>query len=100
MNELPIYHQNGIALEGYDPVCYFKEYRPVKGLKEYSFEYEGLVWKFSNADNLNLFQEEPAKYVPQYGGYCAFGLSNGYKAKPKMDAFDIREGKLYLNFAK
>lgn len=94
------YHLSGVALEGYDPVAYFVKHQAVKGRPAISFVYQELTWYFSESRHLNLFKAEPEKYIPQYGGYCAFGASNGYKAKPKMDAFTIYNDKLYLNFAK
>lgn len=73
-------------------VSYFKDHGPSEGLDECFIEYKGLRWKFKSAKNLHFFQQGPTKYVSQYGGYWAFGLSNGYEVKPKMDA--------YLNFQK
>jgi len=60
---------DGIALKGYDPVAYFTLGRPVKGEKEFQHEWQGARWLFSSRDHLALFQENPEKYVPQYGGY-------------------------------
>lgn len=62
-------NENGIALKGYDPVAYFTEARPVKGVAEYHYEWNQARWLFSSEKHLTLFRENPAKYAPQYGGY-------------------------------
>ena len=94
-----VFHKDGVALRGYDVVAYFKDNMAIRGDKNYSFTWSGLKWYFSSADHLSLFEEFPDKFLPEYGGYCAFGAANGYKAKPKMSTFLIHRGKLYLNFA-
>ena len=86
------------AIQGYDPVAYFTQSKPVKGEKEFSFEHAGQYWYFASAENLELFKSNPEKYAPQFGGYCAYGMSRGYKAKTEPDAWTIVEGKLYLNY--
>jgi YHS domain-containing protein len=60
---------NGVALKGYDAVAYFTLGRPVKGKKEYQFEWENVKWLFSSSQHLALFQKNPERYAPQYGGY-------------------------------
>jgi YHS domain-containing protein len=86
------------AIQGYDPVAYFLEDRPVKGLREFSVMHSGVNWYFSSDKNQKVFKANPEKYLPQFGGYCAYGMSNGYKAKTEPDAFTIVDGKLYLNY--
>jgi YHS domain-containing protein len=88
------------AIRGYDPVAYFKEGKPVVGLKEYVFEWNGASWFFSSKENLELFQEKPEQYAPQYGGHCAYGTADGHKAPTQPDAWSIVNGKLYLNYNK
>ncbi len=88
------------AIKGYDTVAYFTENKPVKGSEEYSFEYKGATWLFSSADNLALFKQNPEKYEPQYGGYCAYAVSQNTTASIKPELFTIHEGKLYLNYSK
>ncbi len=95
-----IFHKNGVAIGGYDPVAYFKLNEAVKGRPQVSYSWEGVTWYFSSAAHMNLFIARPAAYIPQYGGFCAFGVSNGYKASTRPQAFSIIDGKLYLNFAK
>ncbi len=94
----PIFSTSEGAIEGYDPVAYFTEEQPVKGKDEYSFEYNGGVFKFASAENLALFTANPEKYAPQYGGYCAYAVSEGYTAKIDPDAWTIVDDKLYLNY--
>jgi YHS domain-containing protein len=86
------------AIQGYDPVAYFAAGKPMKGTKEFTVNYRGEVWYFSSAENLKAFQSSPEKYTPQFGGYCAYGMSRGYKAKTEPDAWTIVDGKLYLNY--
>lgn len=86
------------AIHGYDVVAYFTEGKPVKGKKEFTNTYAGESWYFSSAENLESFQTSPEKYLPQFGGYCAYGMSRGYKAKTEPDAWTIVNGKLYLNY--
>ena len=90
----------GAAIRGYDPVAYFTENKAVKGNKEFSYEYKGANWIFSSQENLDTFTLAPEKYAPQYGGYCAYAVSNGSTASSKPEFFTIHEGKLYLNFSK
>ena len=94
-----IFHRNGIALRGYDVVAYFILDRAVEGMQTLSFEWKDKQWWFSSEEHLELFRQNPQSYEPQYGGYCAFGVSNGYKASTKPAAFTIIDGKLYFNFA-
>ncbi|WP_229239393.1 YHS domain-containing (seleno)protein [Emticicia agri] len=86
------------AIRGYDAVAYFTESKPVKGKTEFSYEWNKATWYFSNAENLNTFKAAPEKYAPQFGGYCAYGLSEGHKAPTQPDAWTIVDNKLYLNY--
>ena len=86
------------AIKGYDPVAYFTENKPVKGSEDYSFEYKGAQWLFSSKENLEMFKNNPGKYEPQYGGYCAYAVSQNKTASIKPELFTIHEGKLYLNY--
>ena len=89
---------DGVALKGYDAVAYFTEGRPVMGTKEFQHEWQGARWQFSSGVNRDLFAADPGKYAPQYGGYCAFGVSEGHKAKVDPSVWKIVDGKLYLNY--
>ncbi len=88
--------KKGFAALGYDVVAYFAG-ESVKGSKEHTAEYEGVNYKFSSSENLETFEGDPAKYVPQYGGYCAYAVAkSGKKVNVDPATFEIREGKLYL----
>jgi YHS domain-containing protein len=88
----------GVAIKGYDPVAYFIDGKPVKGSDQYSFEWNGAKWRFSTDQNRKLFMEHPEKYAPQYGGFCAYGVSQGKKVGIDPKAWSISDGKLYLNY--
>jgi YHS domain-containing protein len=90
--------RNGAALSGHDPVAYFVEGKPVAGQVSLRLEHQGSTFLFSSAANRDAFTANPAKYAPQYGGYCAYGVSRGYKADIDPAAFTIVDGKLYLNY--
>lgn len=93
-----IYAKEGIAINGYDAVAYFTESKPVKGNDDFIVEWKNVKWLFASKENADLFKAAPEKYEPQYGGYCAYGCSRGYKAKTNPDAWTIDNGKLYLNY--
>ncbi len=90
--------KNNIAIQGYDPVAYFTENKATVGKKEINSKVEGATYYFSSKKNKALFDKNPANYMPQYGGYCAYGVSQGYKAPIKPESFTIFNGKLYLNY--
>lgn len=94
-----VYSGRGAAIRGYDPVAYFTERMPVRGSEEFTFDWNGATWRFKNAENRDLFAENPEMYAPQYGGYCAWAVSRGYTARIDPDAWSIYEGKLYLNYS-
>ena len=85
------------AIRGYDPVAYHTEGQPMRGAAEIVHEWNGAVWHFANAANRDRFAADPARYAPRYGGYCAYGTSNGYKVSTQPEAFAIVDGVLYLN---
>ena len=87
-----------LAVGGYNPVAYFEDGKPVKGTKEFSYSYEGATWLFASADNLEQFKADPDAYAPQYGGYCAWAVSQGYTAPGNPQHWSVRGGKLYLNY--
>ena len=88
------------AVSGYDVVSYFTESKPVKGSSKYTFEYQGADWYFSSAENLALFKTNPVKYAPQYGGHCAWALSNDQIAPGNAPFWTVYNDKLYLNYDK
>ena len=90
----------GVAIKGYDPVAYFAEGHPAEGSDDYEVEWRDATWRFANAENRDAFEADPEKYAPQYGGYCAYAVSQGYTAKGEPKVWKIVNGKLYLNFSK
>ena len=88
-----------LALRGTDPVSYFTEGKPMAGDVEISAEYNGAIYRFASEANKMAFLAEPAKYAPQYGGYCAFGLAKGFKFDGDPNVWKIVDGKLYLNLS-
>lgn len=86
------------AVGGYDPVAYFTSGKPVEGSKAFEHKYKDATWRFASAENLAAFKADPAKYAPQYGGYCAWAVSQGYTAKGDPKAWKVVNGKLYLNY--
>ena len=86
------------AVSGYDTVAYFTENKPVKGNKKYTFKYMEAIWYFTSQDNLDMFKANPTKYTPQYGGYCAWSVSQGYNASGDPEQWTIVNDKLYLNY--
>lgn len=86
------------AILGYDPVAYFTLGKPTKGRDDLAFEYLGAKWKFSSQAHLELFKANPPKYAPQYGGYCAYGVSQDNLVGIEPDKFRIIDEKLYLNY--
>lgn len=86
------------AIQGYDPVAYFTVGKPVKGLDSLVVDWMGAKWKFASQANLALFKANPEKYAPQYGGYCAYGVSQDNLVSVEPDKFKIIDGKLYLNY--
>lgn len=89
----------GIAIHGHDPVAYFVDGRPVAGRPEYRATVGATTYWFASEANLQLFKADPSKYEPQYGGYCAYGVAQGYKPDIDPTAFRIVGGKLYLNLS-
>jgi YHS domain-containing protein len=85
------------VIGGYDAVAYHTVGAPRKGLAEFSSMYQGATWQFASAENKALFDAEPAKYAPAYGGWCSAGASKGKKVPTKPDLFAIVDGQLYLN---
>ncbi|MEM9806284.1 MAG: YHS domain-containing (seleno)protein [Cyanobacteria bacterium P01_D01_bin.56] len=90
---------DNLAIRGYDPVAYFTVGAPVEGSSDHEYEWNGATWRFSSAANKTLFVNNPDAYAPQYGGYCAKALSEGNMASTVPEAWDIVDGKLYLNYS-
>jgi YHS domain-containing protein len=88
----------GVGAGGHDVVSFFTG-TPTEGKAEFTTEWKGATWRFASAENLAAFQAAPEKYAPQYGGYCAYGVSQGYAVKGVPEAWTVDGGKLYLNYS-
>lgn len=89
--------EDGVALQGYDPVAYFTAKKAVKGRKDFTHKLDGVTWLFSTAANREAFIKEPSRYEPQYGGWCAYAMGQtGEKVEIDPETFKINDGKLYL----
>ena len=87
----------GVILKGYDPVAYFKQVKALKGNPTIESNYQGVTYLFASTANKAVFDKDPAKYVPQYGGFCAYGVANGVLTSAESpNAFTVYKGKLYL----
>ncbi len=93
-----IYQTKNGAIDGYDAVAYFNQQKPVKGSNDFTFIWKDATWKFSNKSNLKTFKANPEKYIPQYGGYCAYGYAKGTNSPIDPASFSILNNKLYLNY--
>ncbi|MEO5999656.1 MAG: YHS domain-containing (seleno)protein [Chitinophagaceae bacterium] len=91
-------NQDGVAIKGFDPVAYFTDNAATEGDKKFSFTWQGSEWHFKNEANMEAFKKDPAKYAPQFGGYCAYGASQDHKSPTDPKAFTILDSKLYLNY--
>ncbi len=89
--------QGDAILAGYDAVAYFTQNAAVKGSSDYVANHNGTTYHFSSAENRDLFVAQPNKYEPQYGGFCAYGAALGKKFDVNGKAFEIVDGKLYVN---
>ncbi|MGJ8581765.1 MAG: YHS domain-containing (seleno)protein [Psychromonas sp.] len=91
---------NDLAIKGYDTVSYFTKGKPTKGSDKYTSAYNGAIYHFASANNRDLFKADPAKYAPQYGGFCAYGVAVNQKFDVEPTAWYIEDNKLYLNLNK
>lgn len=91
--------QAGIAIRGTDPVAYFRLGEATPGDPAFNYQWMDTTWYFSSADHRDHFAADPEAYAPQFGGYCAFAVANGYTASIDPEAWRIVDGKLYLNFS-
>ena len=95
----PVYQEPaGLAIKGYDPVAYFTRSKPVKGSTAHTHEWMGAVWRFSSPEHRDAFIQNPEKYAPRYGGYCAWAIGQGYIAPIDPAAWSIYKDQLYLNY--
>jgi len=88
------------GISGYDPVAYFTDGKPMKGSGYHVAEYKGVTYAFASKDHKELFTDNPEKYVPAYGGYCAYGVAVGKKFVSDPEAWKVVNGRLFLNLDK
>lgn len=93
-----IYTEDGVAISGADPVAYFELGEAKQGSPDHSFEWRGAEWHFMNAEHRELFADNPEKYAPKYGGWCAWAAARGDAAATSPQAWSIVDGDLYLNY--
>jgi YHS domain-containing protein len=87
-----------VAIQGYDPVAFFTDHKPVKGSSQFQSDYQGAKYYFASAEHKAAFDKEPAKYEPQFGGYCAYGASRGKTVPIKIETWEIVNGRLLLQY--
>ena len=87
---------SNIALQGYSPVSYLDLGLAQKGVKDHKSEYNKVVYYFTSAEQKAAFEKNPNRYLPQYGGYCAFGVYAGAKFRTDPNKFLVKDGKYYL----
>ena len=92
--------KDGLAIQGYDPVAYFTQSKPVKGDPNFRATYSGAVYQFASADHKNMFEASPAKYAPQFGGYCAYAASIDTISPIDPAFWEIVDGRLILQHNK
>lgn len=90
---------DGYAVHGYDVVAYFTDGEPTPGDDAYTAEYQGATYRFASAEHRDMFVADPARYAPEYGGYCAYGAAQGVKADGDPEQWTIVDGTLYLNLS-
>lgn len=89
-----------LALKGYDVVAYFTASEPVKGVAAFEYVWNEQIWRFATQANLDSFKVAPEKFAPQYGANCAWAVAHNYTAPVDPEAWEIVNGKLYLNYNK
>ena len=89
---------DGLAAGGYDVTAYFSKGKAVRGNSKHELMLRGVTWRFASAESLAKFKSDPAAYAPQFGGYCAWAVSQGYIAPGDPEQWKVVDGKLYLNF--
>ena len=92
--------KEGVAIQGYDPVAFFTDGKPVVGKAEFLAKHGGAVYYFASKEHRDLFKADPAKYEPEFGGYCAYGVSRNKLVEVDVNAFQIVDGKLLMQYSK
>jgi YHS domain-containing protein len=99
-DERPVYTApfSNVGASGYDVVAYFTDGQPVRGVSQFRIMHQGVEYRFASAEHLAEFRANPVRYLPQYGGYCAWAVSQGYTASGNPRNWRIVDGRLYLNY--
>lgn len=88
---------DNVAIQGYDPVAYFTQSKPVRGNPDFQSEWQDATWQFSSAEHKSMFDENPEKYAPRFGGFCAGAMSaKGEKGEIDPQYWMIVDGSLFL----
>jgi hypothetical protein len=95
----PVFAEDGVAIRGVDTVAYFTDGAVVQGDPAIAADWKGARWLFASKEHRALFVADPAAYAPQYGGYCAFAVAEGDTAPIDPEAWNIVDGRLYLNYS-
>jgi YHS domain-containing protein len=90
---------SNVAVDGYDPVAYFTDARPVRGSASFRLTHQGFEYRFASQAHLDAFRANPSRYLPQYGGYCAWATAQGNTAPGNPRYWRIVDGRLYLNYS-
>ena len=98
-DEIALWNQtNDVAISGYDTVSYFAKGEAIEGKEEFQQRWQDATWLFAEAGHRDLFASDPERYAPQFGGFCATGMTYGATAKADPEVWAIIDDKLYLNF--
>jgi YHS domain-containing protein len=92
--------KSGVAIQGYDPIAFFSDHHPMMGKPEFTSHADGATYYFASKEHKALFDKDPMKYEPCFGGYCAYGVSHNKLAHVDVEAFQIVDGKLYMQYSK
>ena len=90
--------RNGVGIQGYDPVAFFTDGKPVPGKEEFHSTYHDVIYHFASAEHQTAFEKSPETYEPQFGGYCAYGVAQKHLAPVKIDAFQVVNGRLLMQY--
>jgi YHS domain-containing protein len=93
-------NDKGVIIEGYDPVAYFTDNKPVQGNEQFKFKYHGATYWFASAEHVDLFKKDPEKYLPQYGAFCGYAVSIGKLRPVDPTIYQIENGRLILQHTK
>jgi len=91
---------SGVAIHGYDPVAFFTDHQPVKGSSKFPQKQGDALYYFASREHWDMFKADPAKYEPEFGGYCAYGVSRNKLVEIDVDAFQIVDGRLLLQYSR